>query len=74
MRAVYLDDLLRLLRRRIETSTDVDVDVIAGVHHIGIHCGDVVNRVGEVKGNTRGGEFGSLLSDRTAARGPSSRT
>lgn len=71
MRAVYLDDLLRLLRRRIEASTDVDVDVVAGIHHIGIHGGGVMNRSGEVKGYTRGGESGSLLGDRVAARGPS---
>lgn len=71
LRAVYLDDLLRLLRRRIEASTDIDVDVIAGIHHIGIHCAVLVNRFGEVKVNARGGEFGSLLGGRTASRGPS---
>jgi hypothetical protein len=39
LRSVYLNDLLRLLRRRSNRGPDIDVDVVAGVHHIGIHCG-----------------------------------
>jgi hypothetical protein len=36
-RSTYLHDLLRLLRGSFYASTDVDVDVVAGVHHVGVH-------------------------------------
>jgi hypothetical protein len=40
LRSVYLNDLLRLLRRGAQAGTDINVDVVASVHHVGIvHCG-----------------------------------
>jgi hypothetical protein len=35
----YLDNLLRLRHRGFKASTDVDVDVVACICHIGIHIG-----------------------------------
>jgi hypothetical protein len=49
LRSVYLNDLLRLLRRRSNGGPDIDVDVVAGVHHVGIHRGGGTKSGGGVK-------------------------
>jgi hypothetical protein len=43
LQSVYLSDVLRLLRRRGQRGSDIDVNVVAGICHVGIHCGGGVS-------------------------------
>jgi hypothetical protein len=57
LRMLYLNNLFRLLRRRSCRGSDIDVDVVAGVCHIGIHGGGGVSGmrgVGDVHSNCAG--------------------
>jgi hypothetical protein len=54
LRSVYLNDLLGLLRRSGWANIDVYVDVVASVHHVGIHGGGSIGVVGGMGGKRAG--------------------